>query len=393
MPTFAPFPGLRFDASTHDPADVTAPPYDVLDDDDRAALCARHPHNVVCVDLPRAVGAEDPYEEAAATFASWLADGVLQADPTAFYVYRMSWLDPDGTPASTSGALGALTLSEPGEGGILPHERTTPKAKSDRLRLLQSTRVNLSPIWGLTPAPGFSALLAVDGPPTVGFTDDVGITHELWVVTDAARVAAIAEAVAASPVVIADGHHRFETSLAYRNERRAGGIDDAGAEATLAWVVALSADELRVGPIHRLFTVDDSIEGVLEALTDRFTVTPLDRDEAYSANDAGRGPIVIDGSSAWLLEARAGTTDGLPDLDSARIDAALHELDGLGVAYEHDHAKIERHVRGDRTMAAVLLRPATVAQILEIAEGGQRMPPKTTLFVPKPRTGMVFRQL
>jgi len=392
VPTFAPFPGLRFDARTHLPADVTAPPYDVLDEDDRAALCARHPHNVVCVDLPRAVAGEDAYAAAAATFASWIADGVLQHDPEAFYVYRMSWTDPDGTRASTIGALGALTLSAPGEGGILPHERTTPKAKSDRLLLLQATRVNLSPIWGLTPAPGFSTLLGVPDPPAVSFEDDAGITHELWLVTEEARVAAIAESVGSAPVVIADGHHRFETSLAYRNERRAAGVDDPGAEATLAWIVALSADELRVGPIHRLLTLEVGIDGVLDALAERFVLTSTPRGDAFVANTAGTGPILVHGDAAWLLDARPGADEGLPDLDSARVDDALLGVEGVGVSYEHDHVKIDRHL-ADGGVAAVLLRPATVTQILAIAEGGERMPPKTTLFVPKPRTGMVFRQL
>ena len=393
MPDFAAFPGLRYDPTRVDPADVTAPPYDVLDEDDRAALCARHPDNVVCVDLPRAPDGEDAYAGADATFRRWRDEGVVVADPASLYVYRMSWPDEPGRTASTTGVLGALTLSAPGEGGILPHERTTPKAKSDRLDLLRATRVNLSPIWGLSPAAGLTGLLATDGPTLADFVDDDGIRHQLWAVTDPDRVAAICTAVSAEPVVLADGHHRYETSLAYRDEQRAAHGADEGASATLVWVVELAEDELRVGPIHRVVRGVPAGGDLAEGLNGRFEVERVDRDDAVAWAMEGQGPALITAGGAARLRARPEAVEGLADLDSARVDAALADVGGLEVTYQHGVGNVVERVDAGDVDAGVLLRPATVAQILDIAHGGERMPPKTTFFFPKPRTGMVFRDL
>ena len=393
MPSFAPFAGLRYDPTRVDPAAVTAPPYDVLDEDDRTALCHRHPDNVVCVDLPRAPDGGDAYAGADETFRRWRREGLVVQDPAMLYVYRMSRPDEPGRTASTTGVLGALALSPPGEGGILPHEHTTPKARSDRLDLLRATRVNLSPIWGLSPAAGLTDLLPTDGEPLADFVDDEGIRHQLWPVADDEAVAAICATVSAEPVVIADGHHRYETSLAYRDEQRAAHGTDDGAAATLVWIVGLVEDELRVGPIHRV--VHDLPPGtdLAAALTGRFTVEPVDRDEAVAWVLEGEGPAVVAADGAARLVARPDAFAGVADLDSARVDAALGDVDGLTVTYQHGVGNVTRRVDDGDVDAGVLLRPATVAQILDIARGGERMPPKTTFFFPKPRTGMVFRAL
>lgn len=393
MPRFAPFPGLRYDPTRYQPDEVTAPPYDVLDDDDRAALCARHPDNVVVVDLPRAEADDDPYAAADATFRTWRSQGVLVQDEPSFYVYRMSWVDEIGA-GSTTGVVGALTLSAPGEGDILPHERTTPKAKSDRLQLLRSTRVNLSPIWGLSPTAGLSDLLRTEESPLVAFTDDDEVTHELWVVPPGELQDAIADLVASAPVVIADGHHRFETSLAYRDERRAAGVDDPGAEATMTWVVELAERELRIGPIHRVVTGLAPGTDLADELSNHFLArAEPDMTAALAWVQEGRGPTLLTDAGAWCLEAKADAVAALADLDSARVDAALFGVAGADVTYQHGVDNVQRRLASGDIQAAVLIRPAPIAQILAIADGGDRMPPKTTFFAPKPRTGMVFRPL
>ena len=253
MPHFEPFRGVRYDLSHSPVADVTAPPYDVIDPDDRVALVARHPHNVVVIDLPDEADGPDRYTAAARTFGAWQTDGTLLRDevPT-YYAYRMGYRDDLGRPAHTLGVVGALELSRPGEGGILPHERTTPKAKSDRLDLLRATRANLSSVWGLSLTSGLTDLCRVDEAPDADWTDDDGVEHTLWRITDPDRVAAISAAVASSPVVIADGHHRYETSLAYRDERREAEGTGGGADLVMVYVVELVDDELTVRPIHRL---------------------------------------------------------------------------------------------------------------------------------------------
>jgi len=394
VPRFEPFPGIRYDFDHVDPAAVTAPPYDVIDADDRAALAARHTNNTVVIDLP--VGDGDPYAVAAETFQRWQDEGVLRADAPSFYVYRMDYLDELGRPRHTTGVLGALELSRPGEGGILPHEHTTPKAKSDRLNLLRSTSANLSAVWGLSPASGLSTLLETNEAPTASWVDGDGVTHTLWVIDDADRLDKISATVASAPVVIADGHHRYETSLAYRDERRAAADGVPGDyDLVMTYVVELADEQLTVLPIHRL------IKGLPEgfdlrgALEPFFVVTPAGAlDHGMTAAMKAQGFLVlVERDRVSLLTPKAEAMEGLRNLDTVRLDAALAGLPEHDLSFQHGVDNVARAVdRGD-AQAGVLLRPATVRQIIDIAHGGERMPPKTTFFHPKPRTGIVYRSV
>ena len=288
MPHFLPFRGVHYDVARADLALTTSPPYDVLDADERAALAATHPANAVVIDLP--VDGDDPYAEAGATLRRWLADGTLvQDDAESFYVYRMESTDEAGHRRATTGVFGALELSRPGEGGILPHELTTPKAKSDRLNLLRGARANLSAVWALSPAAGLSKLLDMDEPPLAQWVSDDGVGHTLWAVTDPERLTAIIDAVGANPVVIADGHHRYETSLAYRDEQRAAGADpDAPSESALVYVVELVDEELNVLPIHRLLAGLPDGYDLVGALEASFVVAPGRPDRRrHRGGDAG----------------------------------------------------------------------------------------------------------
>lgn len=394
MPEFKPFPGIRYDTATHDIAAVTAPPYDVIDGRGRAELLARDPHNVVRVDLPDEADGPDRYAEAARTFATWLDDGVLvrDAEPT-FTVYRMDYTDDAGRPAHTLGVLGALRLTRPDEGEILPHEHTTPKAKTDRLDLLRATRVNLSAIWGLSLTEGLTEACTIDAPADETWTDPDGVTHSVWVVADQERCARISALVAATPIVVADGHHRYETSVAYRDERRATGDAPEGAEAAMVYVVELTETELTVRPIHRLVEgVDDT--ALAARLDEFFTRSPAEKlDDAIVPRMVAEGALVHiapDGAGTFLTP-RPGAFETTEDLDSSRLAEALAGLPDAQVVYQHGVDNIVRAVGGGEATHGFLLRPATVGQIRENAHAGRRMPPKTTFFHPKPRTGPVFR--
>jgi uncharacterized protein (DUF1015 family) len=397
VPRFEPFRGVRYDPRRVDLARVTSPPYDVIDGAARRQLAERDPCNAVCVDVPEP--GDDTYGEARRQLDAWMADGTLRRDDPSFYVYRMTHEGPDGSPRHTTGVFGALELSHPGDGGILPHEHTTPKAKSDRLSLLRATRANLSAVWGLSPAPGLTRLLTLEAEPAVAWTDD-GVLHEVWPLDDAEHLAAIAEAVAAHPVVIADGHHRYETSLTYRDEQRDLAEPDApGADSVLTYVVELADDELEVLPIHRLvLSLPDGLDepgALVEALGPWFVITdagPLD--EHIATLMAERGALVlVTPAGSWFLEPRPEHEAAGRGLDSSRLDGALDAL-GIGdVAFQHGVDEVLDAIGSGRARAGFLLRPATVAQIVEIAHGGERMPPKTTFFSPKPRTGVVFRLL
>ena len=396
MPRFEPFPGVRYALDQVAIEDVTAPPYDVIDAEDRAALAARHPHNVVEIDLP--IGDGDPYARAAATFQEWIAAGILASDAPSFYVYRMDYLSETGDPAHTTGVFGALELSRPGEGGILPHEHTTPKAKSDRLNLLRSTAANLSAVWGLSPASGLTTLLETADAPAASWTDDAGVTHSLWVVSDADAIEKIGATVASAPVVIADGHHRYETSLAYRDERRdaaTGTPTDPAYDLVLTYVVELSDEQLTVLPIHRLINGLPEGFDLRAALDPFFVVTPAGPvDPGLTGTMRRQGCLVlVERDRVSLLTPRPEAMEGLRKLDTVRLDAALADLPEHDLTFQHGVDNVVRAVERGDAQAGVLLRPATVKQIIDIAHGGERMPPKTTFFHPKPRTGVVFRSL
>ncbi|CAN5597025.1 DUF1015 domain-containing protein [soil metagenome] len=392
MPSFEPFAALRY-AEEIDLNEVTAPPYDVIGPAARRELAARTAYNIVHVDLPDEAEGPGRYAAAARRLAAWAEEGVLVTDnEPGFYVYAMGYRDGSGRPRQTVGVIGALGLVPPGD-GVLPHERTTPKAKSDRLKLLRATGANLSPIWGLSLAEGLGALCEPSGPPVGRATDADGVHHRLWRVTAPAMVEALRERVASAPVVIADGHHRWETSLAYRDEVGAAG--NAGpADATLALVVELSADQLDVRPIHRLLTGLDGVD-VLDSLApwfDALETHPADASLPARMDDAGALALVVPGGVARLLRPRAAAfPDDTPDLDSSRLDMARAALPAHEVAFEAELAEVLAAVEGGG--AGVLLRPATVAQIAATAGDGERMPPKTTYFLPKPRTCFVLREL
>ncbi len=389
MPRFEPFPAVRYASAAGAASDLIAPPYDVIGPDEQAVLEARSPANAVHLELP-----SDGHTGAAKRFRAWLADGTLARDDSpAFYVYRMTVAG-----RTTTGVLGALGLEAPGV-GILPHERTTAKDKSDRLGILRATEVNLSPLWGLAAAGGrLAAAARPDGLARLARAiDDEGVLHELWRLDDPDRIGEIGAAVAAQPVLLADGHHRFEVANAYRAEEGAA----PGAGAILAYLVELAADELAVHPIHRLLSHLPADVALPADLTPWFQITPAAVDDAEElisamAEEGALGLILPDG--LWLARVRANTAEAADDdLDSCRRDVALAGLAGLGkavsVRFQHGTQIVADAVRKGEADAAVLLRPATVAQIAATGAGGRRMPPKTTFFWPKPRTGLVFRDL
>ena len=382
-----------------------APPYDVVGPADRARLAARSPYNAVHVDLTAPDGDGDPYEEAAARLREWLSSGVLRVDDEpAFYLYRMGYRDAAGRARQTSGVIGALELPDREQEQsppVLPHERTLAKARDDRLRLLRASRANLSPVWCLSLATGLSELCEPSGPPLARCTDDEGVHHRLWSLTRPAMVEAAAATVASAPLVIADGHHRFETATAYRDERRREGAGAGPHDLVMALVVELAPEQLAVQPIHRLLRGLPEGYDLVEALSPLFELSPVPLDDALDPDDlaglaeeAG-GPVLLTSRGSWSLRWRndGAVSNGAPEPDSAAVGEALTRLPGAELAYEHRAAVAADAVAAGSAQAALLLRPASVDQIAAAARAARPMPEKTTFFSPKPRTGMVFRLL
>lgn len=395
VPRFEPFPALRY-APDVEWSKVIAPPYDVLSEADRDELGATDPRNIVHVDVPRERDGDDRYELAASRMRKWVADGVLVRDEEpSFSLYRMSFVDSTGRDRDIVGVLGALEVVDEGVGEVLPHERTTPKASTDRLDLTRATHANLSPVWGLSLADGLTSLLVEPGEAVGSVTFD-GVTHSVERVTDPTRVAAISALVWSDDVLIADGHHRYGVARVFRDEVRAAtGADDTPAELTLAFVSELVADQLSVEAIHRVYR-DITRDELVTALAAGFDLEPAGPvSTATLAEMEARGRLCLldrDGSGTWLVP-RAGAFDGVRSLDGAWLE---HVLDGspASVTYQHGVGELTQLLATDDSItAAVLIRPVSIAEIERTAREGLLMPPKSTFFTPKLRTGLVVRPL
>jgi uncharacterized protein (DUF1015 family) len=436
VPNIRPFRALRYDVSNvGDLGLVVAPPYDVIGPDERARLVARHPANVVRLDLPVEASGDEPddrYRRAAKTLAGWRSDGTLRKDPhPSVYVYEQTYRVP-GTDVERSqrGFFARLGLEAFGpRSGVLPHERTLSGPKEDRYKLLRATGVNTSPVIGLFDDPSGTTGARLAGiaatPADVEVVDDDGVRHRLWAVAadgegpSAATAAALIAAASAGPISIADGHHRYETALRYRDERRMTRSceEDPAFDYLLMLFLEASAEPLTVLPTHRLVRGlgDAGARAVLERAGELFEVRPLaDPTELVRHFDAaglapggeGRFGLWTRDGGAWLTARRAAFGSALPpggealrSLDVTLLGVALERLAGVdaeavasgAIAYTKSAAEAVANVeRNDGIDAAFLLEPTPVASIEAVARDGDVMPQKSTYFYPKALTGLLI---
>jgi uncharacterized protein (DUF1015 family) len=390
VPAFRPFRALRY--AVDDLGAVVAPPYDVLTEAEVLELTDRSEHNIVRVDVP--LHGEDRYARSAEVLRRWQDERVLRRDEKpSFTIYRMRFSDVTGAARDLAGVLGGLEVVDEGAGGVLPHERTTPKASTDRLDLTRATGTNLSPVWGLSLARGLTELLREPGE-VLGSVQDGGVEHVVERVTDPERVAAIAAVVGSDDVLIADGHHRYAVSRTYRDEvRRATGRTDTPAEQTLAFVSELVPEQLSVAAIHRLYAGLPLAE--LQTTLERwFVVEPTDPPgpETLAAMEAAGFLVLVGPDGAWRMTPRPEAFAGVRALDGAWLETALADVP-VTVRYQHGLAEALAAVTGGEAPAAVLIRPVSIAEIERTAREGLLMPPKSTFFTPKLKTGFVLRPL
>ena len=433
MPQLRPFRALRYDPSTvGDLALVTAPPYDVIDADARMRLVARHPANVVRLDLPAEESGDQPddrYRRAARTLAEWRSTGVLRKDPhPSVYVYEQTYTVPGTTTERTQrGFFARLRLEAFGaDAGVLPHERTMTGPKEDRYKLLRATGVNTSPVVVLyDDATGESEerLASVaTGAPDIAVVDEDGVRHRLWAVAadgdDAAATtaAALLAAASAGPVAIADGHHRYETALRYRDERRMTRSceEDPAFDYLLTLFLETERQPLTVLPTHRL--VRSLGEGGGAALLSRLdALFEVERAEAPAVRDAFATGITEGGSGRFglwtrdggaILRARGAAFEphlpaggaALRSLDVTLLGVALERLLGIdaeqvaagAVGYTKSAAEAIATVHRGEADAAWLLEGTPVDAIQAVARDGDVMPQKSTYFYPKALTGLVI---
>ena len=425
--------------------DVVAPPYDVIDAAQRAALIARSPFNVVAVDLPRAPtagkgGADgqesieseraDPYRVAGELFESWQLQGAVVRDAQpAIWAHTQQYTGPDGVTQTRRGFFCRVRIEEYGAGRVRPHERTHPGPKEDRLRLTRATRANMSPIFSLYSDPSGAAWQALEPvtarTPWGEATDAEGTIHRLWRVADEVVITTVQAAARDSELLIADGHHRYETARAYAEE--VGGEGEH--RYVLMCLVALEDPGLTVFPTHRLVKGLDAArrEALAGALRRDFEVTevpleqlaptPAEMPLQQHASTAGEGLLqlgYIDSHAQRPLRltlkdqaiadaALPGFSEAYRRLDTGVLEALLLKgalgLSDEDISHLHDFryarsaGEAIELVQSGEYDVAFLMRPTPVAQVRDVAAAGENMPPKSTFFFPKLLTGLLFNPL
>jgi uncharacterized protein (DUF1015 family) len=394
---------------------VVAPPYDVIDAGQREDLAARSPYNVVNLDLPQG---EDPYRVAAEQFSSWKADDVLERDSQpALWALSQNYTGPDGRQRTRTGFFARVRVEEYGAGRIRPHERTHPGPKEDRLRLTRATKANLSPIFSLFDDSSGEAraglAAATHGAPWGEATDEDGTINRLWRVEDEATIATVRRALKPAELLIADGHHRYETARVYAEE--IGG--DGPHRYVLMCLVALQDPGLTVFPTHRLVRGLGSAkqEELADVIRRDFEIEPLSGTDALVPTpDTNVRMGYIDGHfrKPFMLSLKdQGIADGALEghsepyrhLDTAVLEAlilkgtlgmtdeAIDHLDGLGYARDLDDAL--QLINDSEYEAGFFMGPIPVERIQKVAAAGESMPPKSTYFFPKVPTGLLFNPL
>jgi len=404
--------------------DVAAPPYDVIDAAMRAELLGRSPYNAVAIDLPKPYGEtgpqqteDDPYERAAGLIAEWREAGALVTDSEpAIWAMTQDYTGPDGTPRTRHGILARVRVEDFSAGQVLPHERTLPGPKKDRLDLTHATKHNLSPIFSLSTTDAWPLVApAIEGAEPWGeATDEGGTVTRLWRVGDPDVLAAVSERLGDAQLLIADGHHRYETAIAYRDE--VGGEGDHAY--TLMALTGLDDPGLTVFPTHRLLSglADDPERQrrLGEGLRELFDATEVPVDRLDPLGEEGAGVFGLydsfhkkafrlrlkQSAIAALDEQLAGKPEAYRRLDAAILEtlvlkgiAGLSEDDILakrGLGYSKSVEDSLSLLDSGTYDVAFILRPIPVDQVKAICESDENMPPKSTYFFPKVLTGLVF---
>jgi len=415
MADVRPFRALHYDPAKVDLGDVTAPPYDVIDAPGRERLVERSPRNVVELDLPQAGDGADPYEHAAELLAAWRDEGVLvQDEERTIWALEQDYTDPEGKSRTRRGFLARVGVTEYGPGLVRPHERTQPGPKEDRLRLTRATQYNLSPIFVLHTGDAWEHIgPALSEQPFCEVTDADGTVHRAWPIDDAETHEALAQLLDDSELLIADGHHRYETARTYAEE--VGGEGDH--RLVLACLVSLEDPGLSVFATNRLLhdLSRAQQESLRDAMLDLFDVEEVKESELVP--DRGYATIAFGymdshhlkpyrlrlKNAAPLDEALPGSSEAFRRLDAAALEALI--LKGplamsnddiaakRGISYCSDFGETVRRLHDGEADAAFFLRPTPVEQVREVADAGETMPPKSTYFFPKLLTGIVFNPL
>ena len=431
MTIVSPFRGIHYDPSrVKDLSQVVTQPYDVISPEEQAQLHERHPRNIVHVDFgldrPGDGPAENKYTRAAARYREWLAEGTLVQDPSpAFYYYEQEFTIPGQGTFVRKGFLGALRLSAFGEGMVYPHEKTHSRPKEDRLSLMRTTEANMSPIFALysDPSGGVAKALRERLPKTPGFsaTDDLGVKHRVWKVDDPGAVSSAARGMRDKKVFIADGHHRYETALAYRDEMRKvhGSRENAAHEHVLMFLCNMDDEGIVILPTHRGI---HSVPGFSEEEFASRVKAHLPMETRKGTPEDAMRAVAEKGKQAKTIGWSAGggrfhlvtfpDTGRLGEKHLSRFPRELRTLDvvflhgmmleellgispeavtaGQFVKYYKEPAKTASDLDRGAIQAAFFLNPVTMEEFRDVSLSGHVLPQKTTFFYPKILTGLLI---
>ncbi len=431
MAEVLPLRGVRYNTAVSGPLEqLVSPPYDVIDGPHRARLAALSPYAFVELDLPESATG-DKYAHAASLYRSWLAAGAMkQDDAPSFYLYWQRFAGPDGREVLRKGFLGLTRLHEYADKVVLPHERTLSGPKADRLALMEATETQLSQIFLLYSDPEGAVdralAAATASTPLLDMRTDDGVHHQVWALSDATAVATVQARLAGERLLIADGHHRYETALGHARNLGALGTD-ASAAFTLAFFANADDPGLVVLPTHRGLHDVAAFEAKrwTERAAELFDLAPIEASEppeqwlatlrhagnsgpsfVLAAMEGGELALTLATLNRSRAAAEQSTMQGVAEM--AELDVAiLHELlleRRAGISREAQAAKTNIYyykeagealadLRAGRTQAAIFMNGTPVAKVRAICEAGDFMPQKSTFFFPKVLSGVVLYDL
>ncbi len=422
MAEIRPFRALRFNTEQAGAiSELVCPPYDIISEEQRLAYLERNPHNIIRLELPKG---DDPYQEAGKTLQQWLEEGILRQDEQeGIYIYEEEFT-VNGLHTKFKGCIVRVKLEEFSKGVVLPHEETLSKAKEDRFNLMKATDCNFSQIYSLYMDPTHAITGQLDqlseGTPENELTDQEGVTHRLWIVNDAAAIARICEAFADKKLYIADGHHRYETALNYRNYCHEQHKGTGGEDYVMMMLVDMEHPGLVVLPTHRL--VRDlpafDAEKLLEDCKAYFTVTQeadiataeaklktlYDAGQkAFAFYSGGQGYALLtlkdEHILSQLLPEKSAASQGLDvTVLHTLILEKIFGIDADNMAKQINLTYVKQlddaiaAVQNGKAQCTFLLNPTKVTEIRDVAAAGEKMPQKSTYFYPKLITGLVMNR-
>lgn len=421
------FHAMRYTKNAGTPAELTCPPYDIISEAERTAFLERNEHNVIRLELPKG---DDPYTGAGETLRTWLNDGTLKCDEDAgIYIYEEEFLTAvdHGEKKSLKGIVSLVRVEDFSAGVVLPHEETLSKAKKDRFELMKATNCNFSQIYSLYVDENGETQRRIDrlsaGTPRCEFSDGL-VTHRLWVVNDKMALEAFRAEFASRKLYIADGHHRYETAINYRNYCRENAVWAPGSEFVMMMLVDMAHPGLVVFPTHRLVRDFENFdaEKVLIGSKEYFDVTLLAGSDAIEPTlkadyDAGKKSFVFayteNGAQAFALLTLKDLSvmeELLPEKSEASREldvSVLHTLvlerilgidkenmaNQKNLTYTRSLSEALESVKAGSSQCAFILNPTRVEEIGAVAAAGEKMPQKSTYFYPKLITGLVMNNL